>query len=1407
MSKSKGEGDIESGSSQASSVFNTGADSAQLPPQITAQLAARAAAQTRPRLRRHGTSRSGAGGKSSTRLQYEELQDLVQDLPVDQHKQVIASQSSSGYLADYIERRKASEGKWKLSNERWLYYYIHSKPKTFFGEAARHAKGLLLREQLECDLMSSIVLERKKEKVMPATGLKEFVAQAQNILTMKRTLGTIRASVWNWELNVRLLEFGYRGDQDLVLTRMADRRWRNESFWSMFHDRARDHRPEEKEAFDELPEEGLQAYHTLSRFNQTVQQQLWSSQHGCPGSNTKATGPAQRLPVDMSREHQNVSDQRPSTLRWVPPPRPQSAVSGSRSALRRCQTTPNLREHVRPASAGSTAKRESHLGLADGRFFRRTIGSAAQSLPILEKPRVIASDRKDMLRSISSRPTSAGSSRGNVKRPSSAGSWATASRPQSAVSRRRTKEWKMPETEPTPSLWSPADPWPASPQRGKSRHQAPPSCQKYLQACQLHATVPDTLDFNTGLSDKLSAPRRYICDADLLAVAGMLPARDHVDAVDLQENSNLTDLSLVPLLEQFVKVDRLAEGLRRLNLKYCKGINWLGQETLLRLMSSAKNLRELDLSGVPIGMRVQRRLCVAVGDHPHLMSIGLARVGLGGHMLTKDCLHSLLGSQSNQRLDLSWNVFNKQEFQLVGDFIAENLVLEHLLLDHCAGYIAREDTPISHLVEKLAFNHALRSLSVCTDRIDSRAALVIEDSLEGHPTLKRLYLRNNPLGIMGLRSILRLLCREESHLSRLDIEGCHGGKSGDEVICLEGSAAQESKVFSFTNPGGKYVLDLSIPYDRSLCRMLYETAERFELKHSKAFVNINYSIPPYQHPIRDSIGQYKVRREGILTFTFNVESAIAAKWSEIADDDFITFLNAHLELMRFTPHRIKMRPLLANWKAISGMPMEQETFLTALASDFNMILPYLEYMVQACPEAGTQTLFRLIPSLKRDGSSMYLATALFPEMEDFLVTVREMEAYMLFNPQNPTGHYKLKLENSTDFAVAQQLLLLDRWESVVNKRNRRQDVSQRGNQSQLRNECHMGRSLHLSVKMLTEWVIPEFGEFECDYVTSNHPKKGSKPLSDDLWEELMMCMYDSPCEPQDRLKVLKTISHQIFLSSLHIRQMVGFFRNDLDREDALVFFWPRVVDKYNAKVFRVRFEKQEDVVRLQERLGYASFFPFIQPENAKFRYNMAVYEQRLAASLIVTLAQRENPGNIKGYNASENLPTFERPDGTFDPLTMGVPRSWADFKQCPTKGIFSGSYKCAPENRDYEFRRRLAETYGYYDSKIMASTREQDIMWWTGLMEPPEDILDLLEFLISRFQNVDEAFRKIVRISDTKSEQITLRRWAKSAPLAGPGRPSGPPRERPSLRERPLWVESRFSMCLASGVMGLADVT
>ena len=35
-------------------------------------------------------------------------------------------------------------------------------------------------------------------------------------------------------------------------------------------------------------------------------------------------------------------------------------------------------------------------------------------------------------------------------------------------------------------------------------------------------------------------------------------------------------------------------------------------------------------------------------------------------------------------------------------------------------------------------------------------------------------------------------------------------------------------------------------------------------------------------------------------------------------------------------------------------------------------------------------------------------------------------------------------------------------------------------------------------------------------------------------QSVMMAIYDSPCRPEDQLKVLKIISHQIFLSSLDV---------------------------------------------------------------------------------------------------------------------------------------------------------------------------------------------------------------------------------------------------------------------------------
>lgn len=51
---------------------------------------------------------------------------------------------------------------------------------------------------------------------------------------------------------------------------------------------------------------------------------------------------------------------------------------------------------------------------------------------------------------------------------------------------------------------------------------------------------------------------------------------------------------------------------------------------------------------------------------------------------------------------------------------------------------------------------------------------------------------------------------------------------------------------------------------------------------------------------------------------------------------------------------------------------------------------------------------------------------------------------MLFNPQSPTGHYKLDLSNTASAYVAQALALLDRWESGLAKRKQLIDISENG---------------------------------------------------------------------------------------------------------------------------------------------------------------------------------------------------------------------------------------------------------------------------------------------------------------------------------------------------------------------------
>jgi hypothetical protein len=56
---------------------------------------------------------------------------------------------------------------------------------------------------------------------------------------------------------------------------------------------------------------------------------------------------------------------------------------------------------------------------------------------------------------------------------------------------------------------------------------------------------------------------------------------------------------------------------------------------------------------------------------------------------------------------------------------------------------------------------------------------------------------------------------------------------------------------------------------------------------------------------------------------------------------------------------------------------------------------------------------------------------LVPSLGDYLGLMKKQKTLFTFNVDNPNGHYKLDLDSVGDYAVAERLLLLDRWETRI----------------------------------------------------------------------------------------------------------------------------------------------------------------------------------------------------------------------------------------------------------------------------------------------------------------------------------------------------------------------------------------
>lgn len=169
----------------------------------------------------------------------------------------------------------------------------------------------------------------------------------------------------------------------------------------------------------------------------------------------------------------------------------------------------------------------------------------------------------------------------------------------------------------------------------------------------------------------------------------------------------------------------------------------------------------------------------------------------------------------------------------------------------------------------------------------------------------------------------------------------------------------------------------------------------------------------------------------------------------------------------------------------------------------------------------------------------------------------------------------------------------------------------------------------------------------------------------------------------------------------------------------------------NEKIFRARFEDQAEFARLQNRLGHLTSFPFIQPEQASFELDLAVYDQRIAFHILLSLRAKESEKNLRDF-------TFTRPDGTLEPFPQGIPRGWDALDRIPKEGVFRASYNSAPEDRNFTFRATLMERYGFWDPP-----EQTEVMWWSSLSETPLDVIEFVEFIYTKYRSIWKVFKII----------------------------------------------------------------
>ncbi|CAE7661363.1 dfa3 [Symbiodinium sp. CCMP2592] len=170
--------------------------------------------------------------------------------------------------------------------------------------------------------------------------------------------------------------------------------------------------------------------------------------------------------------------------------------------------------------------------------------------------------------------------------------------------------------------------------------------------------------------------------------------------------------------------------------------------------------------------------------------------------------------------------------------------------------LAAGHNPLQLFLEGLQANSTLEELDLSSCSMGADSAWVLQEALRRHQNLKQLRLCDNPLGEQGLRYVLRLITEMDQHLQGADISG----HRESDIRC-------PAVKYRHAQPSGNYRLNLSLPTDRAILRMLLCHADSHSSEMPHRFLKFD---PKTGRPSveKDTKGHWLVPTSGSWNVTY-----------------------------------------------------------------------------------------------------------------------------------------------------------------------------------------------------------------------------------------------------------------------------------------------------------------------------------------------------------------------------------------------------------------------------------------------------------------------------------------------------------------------------------------------------------